>query len=75
MVRRKVGKSRIIDSSGRRRLTRSEKVGIGSLVGLFAVMAVGVGAGLLLDRLLNFDAALDAGGEWDEGGGVKTRWQ
>ena len=32
-------------------------------------------AGLLLDRLLDFDDALDAGGEWDEGGGVSTRWQ
>jgi hypothetical protein len=24
--------------------------------------------------LLSFDDALDAGGEWDEGGGVFTRW-
>ena len=32
-------------------------------------------AGLLLDRMLNFDSALDVGGEWDEGGGVFTRWQ
>ena len=31
--------------------------------------------GVVLDRLLNFDDAFDAGGEWDEGGGVFTRWQ
>ena len=29
---------------------------------------------LLLNRLLDFSDALDAGGEWDEGGGVETRW-
>ena len=27
------------------------------------------------DRLLNFDDTLDTGGEWDEGGGVSTRWE
>lgn len=69
------GKSRIIDPAGRRRLTRSEKVGIGSVVTLVGVGMLGLVAGLLLDRMLNFDDALDAGGEWDEGGGVKTRWQ
>lgn len=42
---------------------------------LLGVAAVGVIAGVLLDRLLDFDDALDAGGEWDEGGGVHTRWQ
>ncbi len=68
-------KSRIIDPSGRRRLTRSEKVGIGSVVTLVGVAALGIIAGVLLDRLLDFDDALDAGGEWDEGGGVSTRWQ
>ena len=64
----------IIDHSGRRRLTRNQKVGAASLATIVAVAAVGVVAGLLLDRLLDFDDALDAGGEWDEGGGVYTRW-
>ncbi len=68
-------KSYVIDPQGRRRLTRSEKVGIGSVITLVGVAALGVVAGLLLDRLLDFDDALDAGGEWDEGGGVSTRWQ
>jgi hypothetical protein len=68
-------KSRIIDPTGRRRLTRSEKIGIGSVATLVGVAALGVIAGVLLDRLLDFDDALDAGGEWDEGGGVSTRWQ
>jgi hypothetical protein len=65
---------RIIDTQGRRRLTRNEKVGIGSLAVLLGVAAAGVIAGVLIDRLLDFDDALDAGGEWDEGGGVHTRW-
>ena len=68
-------RSRIIDPNGRRRLTRSEKIGLGSVATLVGVAVVGVVAGLLLDRLLDFDDALDAGGEWDEGGGVGTRWQ
>ncbi|MBX9709067.1 MAG: hypothetical protein K2X61_14175 [Caulobacteraceae bacterium] len=68
-------KSYVIDPSGRRRLTRSEKIGIGSVVTLVGVAALGVIAGVLLDRFLDFDDALDAGGEWDEGGGVSTRWQ
>lgn len=68
-------KSLIIDPAGRRRLTRSEKVGIGSVVTLVGVGLLGLAAGLLLDRMLNFDSALDVGGEWDEGGGVDTRWQ
>ncbi|MDZ4362025.1 hypothetical protein [Brevundimonas sp.] len=67
--------TRIIDVSGRRRLTRSEKIGIGSLATALALTAVGVVAGILIDRLLSFDDALDAGGEWDEGGGVGTRWE
>lgn len=71
----KRGRDRIIDPRGRRRLTRNEKIGIGSLAVLLGVTAVGVVAGLMLDRLLNFDDAFDAGGEWDEGGGVHTRWQ
>ena len=75
MARLKRNRDRIIDPSGRRRLTRNEQVGVASLVSLVAVAAVGVVAGLLIDRLLTFDDALDAGGEWDEGGGVFTRWQ
>ena len=74
MARLKRNRDRIIDPSGRRRLTRNEKVGVASLVSLVAVAAVGVVAGMLIDRLLDFDDALDAGGEWDEGGGVFTRW-
>ena len=74
MARLKRNRDRIIDPSGRRRLTRNEKVGVASLVTLLGVAAVGVVAGMLLDRLLDFDDALDAGGEWDEGGGVFTRW-
>jgi hypothetical protein len=74
MARLKRNRDRIIDPSGRRRLTRNEKVGVASLVTLLGVAAVGVVAGMLLDRLLDFDDALDAGGEWDEGGGVHTRW-
>lgn len=69
------GRSLIIDASGRRRLTRSQKVGVAGVATLAGVTLLGVVAGLLLDRLLDFDDALDAGGEWDEGGGVFTRWQ
>ncbi|WBT06755.1 hypothetical protein PFY01_03480 [Brevundimonas vesicularis] len=69
------GRSLIIDASGRRRLTRSQKVGVAGVATLAGVALLGVLAGLLLDRLLDFDDALDAGGEWDEGGGVFTRWQ
>ena len=65
----------IIDPEGRRRLTRNEKVGIGSIAVLLGVAAVGVIAGVILDRMLDFDDVLDAGGEWDEGGGVYTRWE
>ncbi|WP_298163579.1 hypothetical protein [Brevundimonas sp.] len=68
-------RDRIVDRSGRRRLTRSEKIGLGSVATLVGVAALGMIAGVLLDRLLVFDDALDAGGEWDEGGGVSTRWQ
>ena len=74
MARLKRNRDRIIGPDGRRRLTRNEKVGVASIVSLVAVAAVGVVAGLLIDRLLDFDDALDAGGEWDEGGGVFTRW-
>lgn len=75
MARLKRGRDRIIDTQGRRRLTRNEKVGIGSLAVLLGVAAAGVIAGVLIDRLLDFDDVLDAGGEWDEGGGVHTRWE
>jgi len=74
MRKRSLARSVIVDVAGRRRLTRSEKIGIGSLATLIGVAAVGVIAGVLLDRLLDFDDAMDAGGEWDEGGGVETRW-
>ena len=49
--------------------------GVAGVATLAGVALLGVVAGLLLDRLLDFDDALDAGGEWDEGGGVFTRWQ
>jgi len=75
MARLKRNRDRIIDASGRRRLTRNEKVGVASLATIVGVVAIGVIAGVLLDRLLDFDDALDAGGEWDEGGGVSTRWE
>ncbi|MET4683813.1 hypothetical protein [Brevundimonas faecalis] len=68
-------RSTIIDPRGRRRMTRSQKVGAASLATVLALGVLGIAAGLLLDRLLDFDDALDAGGEWDEGGGVYTRWQ
>jgi 1-acyl-sn-glycerol-3-phosphate acyltransferase len=74
-TRLKRGRDRIIDPEGRRRLTRNEKVGIGSIAVLLGVAAVGVIAGVILDRMLDFDDVLDAGGEWDEGGGVYTRWE
>ena len=67
-------KTRTPEPQARRHLSRSQKVGVASLVTLVAVGALGVVAGLLIDRLLDFDDALDAGGEWDEGGGVYTRW-
>ncbi|MFN3816683.1 hypothetical protein [Brevundimonas sp.] len=55
-------------------LTGAQKIGIGSAATLLAVAGLGLIAGVVLDRLLNFDDAFDAGGEWDEGGGVFTRW-
>lgn len=75
MARLKRSRDRIIDTHGRRRLTRNERVGVASIATLVGVAAIGLVAGVLLDRLLDFDDALDAGGEWDEGGGVHTRWQ
>lgn len=70
----KKGFNRVIDASGRRRLTRGEKVGVASIAALVGVAALGVIAGILIDRLLDFNDTLDTGGEWDEGGGVFTRW-
>lgn len=58
----------------RARLTGLQKIGLGSAATLIAVAGLGLIAGVVLDRLLNFDDAFDAGGEWDEGGGVFTRW-
>lgn len=55
-------------------LSAAQKLGLGSAATLVAVAGLGMIAGVLLDRLLNFDDALDAGGEWDEGGGVFTPW-
>lgn len=75
MARMKRNRDRIIDTRGRRRLTRNEKVGVASVAAIVGVAAIGVVAGILLDRLLDFNDALDAGGEWDEGGGVSTRWE
>lgn len=55
-------------------LSAAQKLGLGSAATLVAVAGLGMIAGVLLDRLLNFDDALDPGGEWDEGGGVFTPW-
>ncbi|KQS57260.1 MAG: hypothetical protein EON88_13990 [Brevundimonas sp.] len=70
-----MGRDRITDRHGRRRMTRSERLGVGGVITLAAVALAGVVAGVIIDRLLDFDDAMDAGGEWDEGGGVSTRWQ
>lgn len=58
----------------RRRLTRAETAGAVGVGAILVFALVGVAAGILIDRLLDFDETLDAGGEWDEGGGVETRW-
>jgi hypothetical protein len=55
-------------------VNRREKTALASVVSLAALTLLGVAAGLLLNRLISFDDALDAGGEWDEGGGVHTVW-
>lgn len=57
-----------------RSLSRGQKAGVASVATILGVALIGVVAGVLLDRLLDFDDALDAGGEWDEGEGVRTRW-
>jgi len=74
MARLRRRPDRIVDPRGRRRLTRNQTIGVASLASVIGVAVAGVIAGILLDRLLDFDDALDAGGEWDEGGGVFTRW-
>ena len=58
----------------RRSFSRGQKAGAASVVTVLGVALIGVVAGILLDRLLDFDDTLDAGGEWDEGEGVRTRW-
>ncbi len=68
--------------SSRREMTRGEKFGLTGLAALAAVAVVGVLAGIVIDRLLDFDEALDPGGEWDPDGEwgagnwdeVRTRW-
>jgi hypothetical protein len=55
-------------------VTRREKAAWAGFLSLAALTLVGVAAGLLLEHLINFDDALDAGGEWDEGGGVRSIW-
>ena len=57
-----------------RPLTKVERAGVGTALTFIGLVAIGVVAGVLLDRLIDFDDAIDAGGEWDEGGGVETRW-
>ena len=51
-----------------------QKAGIGSAVTVVGLLAIGVVAGILIDRLIDMSDIMDAGGEWDEGGGVHTRW-
>lgn len=58
----------------RRPMTRVQKAGAAGVGAVLVFALVGVVAGILIDRLLDFDETLDAGGEWDEGGGVSTRW-
>lgn len=57
-----------------RRLSTVQKAGIGSAVTVVGLLAIGVVAGILIDRLIDMSDIMDAGGEWDEGGGVHTRW-
>ena len=62
---------------GRRRLTRAEKVGVGRRRRPWsASLAIGVVAGVLLDRLLDFDDALRRGRRVGRGRRRLTRrWQ
>ena len=57
-----------------RPMTGMQKAGAAGVGAVLVFALVGVVAGILIDRLLDFDETLDAGGEWDEGGGVSTRW-
>jgi hypothetical protein len=61
-------------SGARRPLTTRQKVGIGGVATLIAFTALGVVAGVLLNRLIDFDDVLDAGGAWDDGTGVRQPW-
>lgn len=60
--------------AGGRRLSTAQKAGIGGAVTIVGLLAIGVVAGILIDRLIDMSDIMDAGGEWDEGGGVHTRW-
>lgn len=55
-------------------MSLAQKAGIGSAVTVVGLLAIGVVAGILIDRLIDMSDIMDAGGEWDEGGGVHTRW-
>ena len=57
-----------------RPLTRAQKAGAIGVGAILTFAVIGVVAGLIIDRLMDFDDSLDAGGEWDEGGGVESRW-
>jgi hypothetical protein len=68
-------RAKLVSGMGpRRKLSRAEKAGIGSAVGVFGLIAIGVVIGIVVDRLIDMSDVFDAGGEWDEGGGVHTRW-
>lgn len=49
-----------------RHLTRAGKIGLGSGAGLLVVGLLGLAAGLLIQRLIQFDEAMDAGGDWQD---------
>ena len=70
-----MSRRRQLHPAQRRRMTRAQKVGVASAATLVGVAAIGIVAGLLLDRLLDFDGALDAGGSWDLDGSTHTRWE
>jgi hypothetical protein len=58
----------------RRALTTKQKVGVGGLITLVAFTAMGVVAGVLLNRLIDFDEALDPSGAWDDDSGARQPW-
>ena len=74
MARLKRRPDRIVGPDGRRRLSPNGQVRVASLISLVGVAAVGVVAGIVLVRLLQFDDALGGRGAWEGGGGVFTRW-